>query len=135
MEKSKDSEAILASNADLRPHGVALGAYPISYENSVAEKLVKNAKKELLNSKPSNKSNLTDKSTSEVDGTDKASGLSPWQKQLAGLMKKRAQNLKKAGKPESQKNLDHYAAMAKENPKFAETYSQTLQECANFSLC
>ena len=77
MEKSKDSEAILASNADLRPHGVALGAYPISYENSVAEKLVKNAKKELLNSKPSNKSNLTDKSTFEVDGKDKAAGLVP----------------------------------------------------------
>ena len=39
--------------------------------------------------------------------------------------------MKKAGKQESQKNLDRYASIAKSNPKFAETYSQTLDILAS----
>ena len=91
MEKSKDFEAILASNADIIPHGVALGADPSkdcpdnsngasNCENPLIENL-ENAKLALEKSKQK----------------DKASngGLTPWQKQLVLIIKELEEKLLK----------------------------------------
>ena len=114
MEKSKDFEAILASSADLIPHGVAVGANPSkkcsgdsNFENSTTENLNKNGRRNFNLLKYPDAMNL--KELLEYDAKlqeAKASGivLSPWQKQLAGLCKKRAENMMNIS---TSKRVDH----------------------------
>ena len=77
MEKSKDFEAILASNADLTPHGVALGLPPgaSNFANSKTE----NLKNSLLKYPDSiNLKELIDYDSKLQEAKDSGVLFSPW---------------------------------------------------------
>ena len=82
MEKSKDFEAILASNADLTPHGVALGADPPGLPpgaSNFANSKTENLKNSLLKYPDSiNLKELIDYDSKLQEAKDSGVLFSPW---------------------------------------------------------